>query len=185
MLILFTLGITGAGFVVFLVSPLIGICLHMGLLFLLIFACPQSARNPSRRLYLALTLALLISIVSLSVPMLDLSEIYWYIIAAITLIAAALIVLRILNLRKSEVGLNIGNVHVQGVIVLTGIGFGIAEYYIIRPEPLITLLSWGQILLPAIILLAATGFVEELIFRGVIQRVLMDALESRYGFIRQ
>jgi membrane protease YdiL (CAAX protease family) len=44
------------------------------------------------------------------------------------------------------------------------------EYLILRPEPLILALRWQEVIVPALILLVATGFVEELAFRGVMQR---------------
>ena len=53
---------------------------------------------------------------------------------------------------------------------LSGILFGIGEHYILRPASLIAELTWQQAWLPALILLVTTGFVEEIIFRGVLQR---------------
>ena len=69
-----------------------------------------------------------------------------------------------------------GNLPVQVVLALTGVVFGLALYGILRPESLIDNLTWGKILLPAFILLITTGFVEELIFRGVVQRSSIEAL---------
>jgi LysM repeat protein len=55
------------------------------------------------------------------------------------------------------------------LLALSGLGFGVAEYFILRPEPLIDELSWRSAALPALILLVGTGFNEEFVFRGVMQ----------------
>jgi hypothetical protein len=49
----------------------------------------------------------------------------------------------------------------------------VAEYLILKPEPMVIELTWQEIWLPALILLMCTGFVEEFIFRGVLQRTAM------------
>ncbi len=49
------------------------------------------------------------------------------------------------------------------------------EYLILTPEPQVTELTWQAACLPAFILLLATGFVEEFIFRGVLQRTATEA----------
>jgi len=70
----------------------------------------------------------------------------------------------------------------QLLVALTGITFGVAEYYILRPEPLIANPTWGSILVASVILMVCTGFAEELIFRGVIQRASVQAL-GRFGLL--
>jgi membrane protease YdiL (CAAX protease family) len=91
---------------------------------------------------------------------------------------AGIITVRILELQPSDIGLTFRKTAVQGLVALTGIGFGLAEYYILKPEPLVSALTLSEILVPSIVLLVATGFVEELAFRGIIQRCSMEALGS-------
>jgi hypothetical protein len=61
------------------------------------------------------------------------------------------------------------------MVGLTGIGFGLLEYFILAPEPMVAELSWQTALLPALILILSTGFVEELIFRGILQRAAVES----------
>ena len=103
-------------------------------------------------------------------PLSDFTQIYQYLLTSIPLFVAIFVAIRLLNFGASDVSFRLGKLPVQGLVALTGIGFGIAEYYILRPEPLISTLTLREVLLPALILLVATGFVEELAFRGVIQR---------------
>jgi membrane protease YdiL (CAAX protease family) len=59
---------------------------------------------------------------------------------------------------------------------MTGVIFGLAEFYILRPEPLAGAFIWGKVIIPAVILFIGTGFAEEFIFRGVMQRAAGEAL---------
>jgi len=63
---------------------------------------------------------------------------------------------------------------IEAIIYLLAVA--LAEYFILAPEAMIAELTWQAIWLPAVILLLCTGFVEELIFRGVLQRSAVEAL---------
>ena len=60
-------------------------------------------------------------------------------------------------------------------MVLTGVVFGIAEYLILMPEAMIAELAWQALWLPALMFLLCTGFVEEFMFRGVLQHSAVGA----------
>lgn len=172
------IALAGAELITVLVNPEGGIIFHFVLLFSLILSSALVGRHPSHRLYLALALVPLIRILSLSTPLAEFSEIYWYLIISVPLLAGILIVIRILDLHPREVGLTGGTMRFQGLIALTGVGFGFIDYLILKPESLIPALTWQEIIVPALILLVATGFVEELAFRGVMQRSSVPALGS-------
>jgi membrane protease YdiL (CAAX protease family) len=172
---LYLAGVAAAELVTAKVNPVDGVIFHTVLLFSLILHS-SFAKHPSHKLYLALALAPLIRIVSLSMPLSRFTPTYWYLIISVPLFAATFTCIRILNYHPREVGLSLGSIRRQGLVSLTGIGFGIAEYYILRPEPLIPALTLGRVIFPALIFLLATGFVEELAFRGVMQRSAGEAL---------
>lgn len=88
-------------------------------------------------------------------------------------------VMRTLDFRPRQVGLAFHKLPLQLLVGLTGIPFGILEFYVVRPQPLVSSLDWGKILLPALILLVCTGFVEELTFRGVMQKSAVESLGHR------
>jgi membrane protease YdiL (CAAX protease family) len=128
-------------------------------------------RNQSvRRILLSLSLAPLVRIISLSMPLGNVPQIWWYPIIYTPLLAAALVVIRLLRLRREEIGITAGFLPVQLGIALTGIGLGLVEYFILKPAPLVEELTWQSVWLPSLIFLFAVGLVEELIFRGVMQR---------------
>jgi membrane protease YdiL (CAAX protease family) len=64
----------------------------------------------------------------------------------------------------------------QVPLILMGLLFGVAEYFILRPKPLAQALTLEQLWLPALILMVSTGFFEEIIFRGLMQRAAQDVL---------
>jgi membrane protease YdiL (CAAX protease family) len=64
-----------------------------------------------------------------------------------------------------------------------GIALGYIEYLILRPEPLISDLTPAQFWGPALILMISTGFLEELIFRGVFQSQAIALLGRLRGIV--
>ncbi len=53
---------------------------------------------------------------------------------------------------------------------------GFAECHILRPKPLIEELTLSKFIVPALVLMFATGFLEEFIFRGILHRTASAAL---------
>lgn len=153
-----------------------GVISHIVILAALIIHSTLVRESSLRKLLMALCLAPLTRILSLSMPLIYLQAIYWYVIIYSILAVATWITGRRLSYTATEVGLNTKNLSIQMVLPLFGFILGIAEYIILRPAPLITELRWEQIWLPAIILLVGTGFVEEYIFRGVGQKAALDVL---------
>jgi hypothetical protein len=180
--LLYLLAISAAELVTALVSPLGGIGLHIVLLLALVIHASLAANHPYQKLYLALSLAPLTRLLSLSMPLADLPQIYWYGIIAIPLLIAIFVIAQRLNFRPREIGLSLGKLPLQIAIIPTGIIFGLIEYQILKPEPLIDSLTWTGIWLPALILLIATGFVEELTFRGVMQHSA-DEAQMPWGWV--
>ena len=110
-------------------------------------------------------------------PLTQIDPIYWYMIIYPPIFLGAWIAMRNLNYTAKEIGLNSRKLPLQLVIALSGFIFGICEYLILRPEePLIPGLTWGGILLALAAFVAGTGFVEEFVFRGVVQRASIGAL---------
>jgi len=180
--VLYLLAIVGAEVVTNFFSLVGGVICHTILLAALIVHSSLVAKSPSHKLLLALCLAPLTRIMSLSMPLAQFSPIYWYLIIYPPLFLAAWVAMRRLNFTARETGLTAQKLPWQLAVGLTGIIFGVAEYLILRPEPLISELYWGEVLFPAFVLLVGTGFVEEFVFRGVVQRASMEAL-GRWGLL--
>jgi hypothetical protein len=125
---------------------------------------------------LTLAFAPLIRLLSFSLPLAGFPQIAWYFIVSVPLFVAAFLVRRILGYTRAEIGLRIGSLPIQLLIGLTGLTFGYVEYRILAPAPLAASFTWQDLVLPALILLVSTGFLEEVIFRGLMQRAGQQAL---------
>src|SRR5438045_3989870 len=65
---------------------------------------------------------------------------------------------------------------IEPLLMFGGIGLGAIEYAILRPAPLFQSFSWGMFLVAALTLTLSTGLPEELIFRGMLQRLALPTL---------
>jgi len=159
-----------------LVVPRVGLVLHGLLLLVLLLHTGLNWEHPGRGLLLSLAFAPLIRLLSLSLPLVGIPLVYWYLVNSIPLFVATYIAMRTLNLRWHAVGLNLRAWPLQLAVGVVGAIFGYVEYQILRPAPLARSFTLEQLWLPALILLFSTGFMEELIFRGVMQRAAQQAL---------
>jgi membrane protease YdiL (CAAX protease family) len=158
------------------IRPGSGLALHALLLVGLFIYAAYGSNVLVGRLALALSLVPLTRLLSLALPLLHFPRITWYAIISALLLIAAAIIIRQLELSRSALGLRAGNVAAQLQFSGAGIGLGAVEYFILRPEPILSSFSWNSIILPAVILVIFTGFSEELIFRGLLQAVTMPVL---------
>ncbi len=160
----------------------LGLVLHGALLVVLLLHAALASEYPYHRLLLALALAPLIRMSSLAVPLLRFPQLYWYLIISVPLFIGAGLTARALGLSREQLGLTIRKVPLQLLVALTGITFGIVEYNVLKLEPLIEEPTWESLMVGGAILMICTGLSEELIFRGVIQRVSVQAL-GRFGLV--
>ncbi len=179
--IIYLLAITLAELVTIFYVPVWGIVCYI---LILVAALLHSAiglvdKYRYRQLVLSLALVPLVRILSLSMPLVNVPQLWWYPIIYAPLLAAAFVAMRILGYSAGQVGINLRFLPVQLAVALTGILFGVVEYQILTPESIIAELTWQQVWLPAVVLLVSTGFVEEFIFRGVIQLTAVEAFGWR------
>ena len=158
----------------------LGLTLHSIILVVLILQGATTRQTQTRRLLLALALAPLIRILSISLPLQSLPLIDWYLIIGALLYLATFVAARYMGLTRQRLGLTLKNWPIQLAIALIGFVLGLIEYTILGSRPLIPSLSWGTLLYPAFVLMIFTGFLEELIFRGLIQDVSTTSM-GRFG----
>ena len=164
----------GAEYISHYISAFGGILFYIVILFSLIVYAALTADSGQREVWIAMGLAPLIRIISLALPVfMVLSQYLWYIIISIPILTAIISVMRILKYGPDEVGLNINKLLLQVLIVLSGILLGVLGYFVLKPEGWTAALSLQSTLFPALILIIFTGFIEELVFRGVMQRALV------------
>jgi hypothetical protein len=163
-------------------EPRLGMVAHCALLAGLLYHTFRVEGRRERAFLLTLAFAPLIRILSLSLPLARFPAMYWYLLTSLPLFAAAWVMARTLGYSAPGIGLRWGNLLPQLLIGVSGLAFGAVEYFILRPAALIPALEWRHAWWPALILLVSTGFLEELIFRGLQQRAAVDWL-GRWGVV--
>ncbi len=174
--LIYLLAITTAEVVTIGIQPIWGIGCYVLILVAVLVHSAVIDKYSYQQLILSLALVPLVRIISLSLPLADIPQIWWYPIIYLPLLVAAIVAARILGYRREDIGVALKPFPVQLIIALTGLGFGLAEYLILTPEPLVAELSWQAVWLPSLVLLFSSGVVEEFIFRGVLQRAAVHAL---------
>ena len=170
--------ITVAEYVTAAINFQFGLLLHSLILVSVLLHGALTPSRATRGLYLSLSVAPLIRLLSLSLPLVDLPQMAWYPCVALPLLLSVYVIMRQAGVSPRSVGLSFGqsNIILQLMIAGGGIGLGLAEYLILRPKPLIDSFTWGALLLPALSLTIFTGFNEEIIFRGLLQSTALPVL---------
>jgi membrane protease YdiL (CAAX protease family) len=169
-------GVAMAETVITFASPQAGLVAHALLLLALLLHSALAATTEERNLWASLAFAPLIRILSLSLPLAELPILSWYLITSVPLFAAAFVASRALGYSWRDLGLHLRGWPLQLAIGLTGLVFGAVEYFILRPEPLAEGLELVYLWRPALILMVSTGLLEEMIFRGLMQRAAVGVL---------
>lgn len=180
---LYAAAVTAAEIITAYCNPLYGIACHVVLLVALLVHASLVYKQAINLVYLTLSLAPLIRILSLSMPLIGVPPMYRYLIISIPLFAAAAYVMILAGFKSREVGLIVGNLPLQLLVAFLGVPLGLMEYLILRPAFLAPELTFRHVWLPALILLVSTGFLEEFIFRGIIYRAAVETLGRWYSII--
>ena len=150
-----------------------GIAFHAVILFaLLIHSALLLTADPEfSRLLMVLILAPLIRILSLVNPVAYFSYITWFAIVSIPVYIAIFTCIYIQHLKPRDVALTLPKLKylpLNLAVILFAIPFGIQEYHILKPGIMVEL-RLEALLVPALIMIVCTGFLEELAFRGLMQ----------------
>ena len=135
---------------------------------------------------LTLTLIPLIRILSLVMPLSPFPRIYWFIIIGIAVYLGFFFLLYQQKISLRDCGLRlpkIRHIPLEISVALLGIPFGYLEYYILRPSSFIESFSIENIIIAILILFVATGLLEELIFRGLLQKKATELLGVWQGML--
>jgi CAAX protease family protein len=152
-------------------SPLVGAILYAVFLFLLLTQAYRATRSYQRLFYSSVALVPLIRLLSLVLPLQSLPRFAWYPLVTLPLTLAVWQVARLNRVRSGMLGLSTRGLPMQLLIGLTGLVIGLVQYLILRPPPLLEETGWIILfVLPlTVLLLVFSAFLEEFIFRGLIQ----------------
>lgn len=176
--IVYLLAIAFADLVTAALNARAGLALQGTLLAALLVHGALVEDHARRALLWSLATAPLIRLVSLALPLGGIPVIYWYAAVSLPVLAAVGTTSRALGYTPRELGLALGRTSALGALACVAVGaaLGFVEYAILAPAPLAEGPSLAGALLPAAILTISTGFEEELVFRGLLQRAATGAL---------
>src|SRR5213083_1041379 len=145
----------------------IGLAMHILLVFSLMFLSVllQPKDAPLANLLVAVSLASLVSV---------------------PLLVSVAAVAYVQGLRPRDLGLLIRRwqeVPLQLAVAMTGIPLGLLEFAILRPAAWIPEETAALLLTGGVVIFLATGLSEELIFRGILLKRAVEALDERYGLL--
>lgn len=163
-----------------LIDPRAGIFFHGLILLVTMLLAALTSDQNGLRFLLPLALPPLIRLLSLSLPLTSFNVIYWYAVIGVPLFIGTFLTIRATGLSADLIGLRISwqELPLQVMIGLSGFILGYIEYLILHPVPIVSMKGWASVLLTALILLVFTGFLEELIFRGVMQSSAVEKLDK-------
>ncbi len=169
--------ITVAEYITAAINPQVGLLIHVSLLLWLLWQGVSGGEKSQRDLLLSLTIAPLIRLLSVSLPLISLPQLSWYPLVAVPLLLSTFLIVRQIGLSRRALGLSLGWLPLQLTIWGGGFGLGAIEYIILRPAPLIKTFSIDSLLLPSLNLIVFTGFNEEIIFRGLLMATTLPILK--------
>ena len=163
--------ICAAEFITVLVNPTAGVIAHASIMVALLVQGSVIQQGPFRRYLIILALAPLIRLLSMSLPMLTFSYpvMYRYMIVGIPILLAAFFAARSVGLSVNRLYFTWKGWPLQILFSLCGLALGTCEYYILHPTLLVPSAGWFDIGMGVFILIVFTGFLEEFIFRSLLQ----------------
>jgi uncharacterized protein len=124
-----------------------------------------------------LALISLVRILSLVIPHREIPQFYWYAMIGAPILLGAALIARLNTLSWRDMGMGSlstpGSAVGQVLIAASGIPLGLAGFAILRPEsPLVDVDSAHapQLIASVVIIIVFVGFLEELLFRGLLQQ---------------
>jgi len=154
-----------------LFNPTLGVIFHSVIMIALIVHGSIIQQGPFRRFLIMLALAPLIRLMSLSLPLsgFAIPTMYRYMIVGVPIMVAAYFAARSVGLTANRLYFTWKGWPIQLLFSLTGLILGYCEYLILHPAELVPSTGWFDIAMGVFILLIFTGFLEELIFRSLLQ----------------
>jgi hypothetical protein len=165
-----------------------GIAFHALILFtLLVHSALESDTDKQLSQFLmALLLVPLIRILSLSMPLAHFSRISWFLLISIPLFIATFTCSWLQAVRPKDIGLSLPNLRhtpLEAGVIILAIPVGIMEYPILKPAPLPIGSGATNFIVASLILIVCTGYLEELVFRGLLQHNAIRLMSKWSGIL--
>jgi uncharacterized protein len=159
-----------------------GFLLHLVVLLALVTHSSMRIPLQAATTLLALTLIPLLRIISFTMLTEHVPQIYWYALTGAPLLLSAAIIIRVCRIRVATLAVTQRTGTQQILIALSSLPLSASAYQIMKPQPLAQDHTLTSLVIACTLILVFTGFTEEIIFRGVIQKV-MESSMGRLGIL--
>ena len=137
---------------------------------------PEGSRHRLRPFLLTFIVVALIRLISLTLPLAAIEPAMRYLFAGVPMTLGAVLVARAAGFSAWDIGLAWRMWRLQVKVIVASLGLGIIEFVVLQPAPLGPFPWVAGGVIPAVVVGIATGFPEELIFRGVLQTATQPIL---------
>lgn len=163
----------------------LGLILHAFILVMLIGQSSMSKNKDLSNVLLAMAMAPLIRMISLTMPLYRFAYPGWFLLLSIPLLIAPFVVAYVQGVPGKSIGITRGKKPLlQFSIIIFGLAFGAVEYMVLKPALMIpTEVTFNTVAAAILLLALATGFSEEIIFRGIIQNSTIMAFGKKAGVL--
>ena len=169
------------------VDPWAGFISHsLCLPVILIRVCMPPIDQDSSKLALSLSPIPLVRIVSLASPIIQFTILQWFLVISMVLFSSILLTMALIGDDMSDYGFKMPDrkhYPLEISIVFCGLLFGFIEYQILSPTSMVETLTIMGLIAPLVALYLGTGLLEELLFRGIIQRHGILSLGKWQGIV--
>ncbi|GEM_PF-754813 len=164
------------------IGAVVGVGIDIVLLTILLLAGSEASGN-RRAFLLTCAVAPMIRVISLSMPLGQVPQAFWYLLTAVPVFAGGGLIAKNIGLSWKDLNLvppNPQNLPLEIAVACSGVILGVGEWSILGVQPMVSP-SWLWIIGGALILMIFTGLFEEFIFRGLIQTVSTRWLGTGLG----
>jgi membrane protease YdiL (CAAX protease family) len=133
-----------------------------------------------RRLLPILALLGLLRTLSITAVFPHLPVATWYSLVGAPVLIGAVLAIRLIDEPFERLGLRVQDVRLDAAIVVSGLPLGLVGYVLLRPEELVPGAGPAIVVLAMAALAVFAAFTEELVYRGLLQTVAIEA----FGFRR-
>lgn len=141
------------------------------------------SQETSHPLYTALILIPLIRIISVSLPMTDLPEVFGIVAVSIPLFITGIMVAKTIKLTPTEMGFGNYISYKQLLIALLGLPLGAVKFCMIQPDIKNISAAPLEIIMWVIAFIICVGLLEEFLFRGILFNVANKYLGNNKAMI--
>jgi membrane protease YdiL (CAAX protease family) len=156
------------------VGPVAGVICHAILIPMLLGHYMWEETRTYRRVLPILALAPLLRLLSFAMPIRDIHPVFWYGLIGGPLLLAAFLTARQLGYSAVQLGLTLRSPLAQLAIAFTGVPLSLLAFWLLRPEPVVEGINILLLAIGVLLLTLFTGFLEEFIFRGLLQYAVTD-----------